>query len=89
VTRHSTPKEWQKRYGAARRAIDRALLEEAERRIASLSSIEDDIREAISREFSGRYAKPNHLDRPGGTWRYKQPQPSPRDKRSPPNPPAP
>jgi hypothetical protein len=54
VTRHSTPKEWQKRYGAARRAIDRALLEEAERRIASLPSIEDDIREAVVREFAYR-----------------------------------
>jgi hypothetical protein len=55
MTRHSNPNTWQKRYGAARRAIDRALLEEAER-IASQFSIEDDIREAVIREFAGRAA---------------------------------
>jgi hypothetical protein len=42
---------WEQRYGAARRAIDRALLEEAERKIASQFSIEDAIRETIAREF--------------------------------------
>jgi hypothetical protein len=42
---------WEQRYGAARRTIDRALLEEAERQIASQFSIEDAIRETIAREF--------------------------------------
>jgi hypothetical protein len=42
---------WEQRYGAARRAIDRALLEEAERQLDRPYSIEDDIREAVAREF--------------------------------------
>jgi hypothetical protein len=36
---------WEQRYGAGRRAIDRALLEEAERQLDRPYSIEDDIRE--------------------------------------------
>jgi hypothetical protein len=52
MTRHIKPNEWQKRYGDARRAADRALIEEAERQIA----LEDDIREAVIREFADRSA---------------------------------
>jgi hypothetical protein len=48
MTRHSKPNEWQKRYGAARLANDRALIEEVEQQIA----LEDDIRDAVAREFS-------------------------------------
>lgn len=45
------PNTWEQRYGAARRAIDRALLEEAERQLDRPYSIEDDIRETVAREF--------------------------------------
>jgi hypothetical protein len=48
----SNSNTWEQRYGAARRAIDRALLEEAERQL----SIEDDIREAVAREFGLNHA---------------------------------
>jgi hypothetical protein len=47
---------WEQRYGAARRAIDRALLEEAERQLDRPYSIEDDIREAVAREFGLNHA---------------------------------
>jgi hypothetical protein len=47
---------WEQRYGAARRAIDRALLEEAERQLDRPYSIEDDIREAVGREFGLNHA---------------------------------
>jgi hypothetical protein len=56
MTRHIKPNEWKKRYGAARRAIDRALLEKIERQIDSQFSIEDGIHEAIAREFADRSA---------------------------------
>jgi hypothetical protein len=46
-----TKGSWEAQHGAARRAIDRALLEEAERQISSQPSIEDEIRETIAREF--------------------------------------
>jgi hypothetical protein len=47
---------WEQRYGAARRAIDRALLEEAERQLDRPCSIEDDIRETVAREFGLNHA---------------------------------
>jgi hypothetical protein len=63
MTRHTNPNEWQKRCGAARRAADRALLEEVERQIA----LEDDIREAVIREFPGRAALASTNQRTGAT----------------------
>jgi hypothetical protein len=47
---------WEQHYGAARRAIDRALLEEAERQLDRPYSIEDDIRETVAREFGLNHA---------------------------------
>lgn len=64
MTRHTNPNTWQKRCGAARRAADRALLEEVERQIA----LEDDIREAVIRQFAGR-ATITTSSRPSGEFR--------------------
>ena len=53
MTSHSNPNEWEQHYGAARRAHDCALLQEAERQQYSL---EDDIREIVAREFALKLA---------------------------------
>lgn len=50
MTRHTKPNEWEKRFGAIRRAKDRALLEEVERQIA--------IEEAAERAFNPIFGEP-------------------------------
>jgi hypothetical protein len=56
------PNPWERSYGAARRAIDRALLEEAERQLDRPYSIEDDIREAVAREFGLNHAAGENME---------------------------
>lgn len=57
MTRHTKPNEWEKRFGAIRRAKDRALLEEVERRIA--------IEEAVTVAFDTLAADIASIDKSG------------------------